>query len=224
MPPRTELVIVPLDGSGEQVILDRSGIWAAQDWSLDGNRLLVSYQTLHILQRASSALFELDLDAAKEEMSRARSSSKPPGPKDEDGIPSGGGLRVVLPLARTIDCSNARYAPDSKSIALVGSSLQPPPDRLIDPAQYSSSFELRVLDLDGGNSRLLCREPDIFGGPISWSPNGRQVLFARFKNKDAAVNPDPDPPGDTIAIWSIGRDGTNLRRLTTGWCPDWRNR
>jgi hypothetical protein len=225
LPPRTELVISPLDCSGEQVILDRSGIWVAQDWSLDGKRLLVSYRSSGILQRASSALFELDLDAAKEEMSRARSNLKPPGPIDVDGIPSGGGLRVVLPLARTIGWSG-RYAPDGKSVALVGSSLQPPTDGLIDPAQYASSFELRVVDLGGGNSRALCREPDIFGGPICWSPDGREVLFARFNNKEEAVNvnPDRDPPGDTLAIWSIGRDGTNLRRLTTGWCPDWRNR
>jgi Tol biopolymer transport system component len=224
LPPRTELVIAPLDGSGEQVILDRLGIWAAHDWSLDGKRLLVSYQSSHILQKAAHALFELDLDAAKEEMSRARSSPKPASPADEEGIPSGRGLRVVLKRSRTILCTSARYAPDGTSVALISSSLQPPEDGLIDPAQYASSFVLRLIDLDGGQSRVLCSEPDIFAGPISWSPDGRQVLFARFNDKNAAVNPDPDPPGDALAIWSIGRDGTNARRLTTGWCPDWRNR
>jgi Tol biopolymer transport system component len=224
LPPRSELVIAALDCSGQQVILDRSGIWLPHDWSPDGKRMLVSYKTSLNPQKASYALFELDLDAAKEEMSRARSSPKPPGPKDEDGIPSGGGLRVVLPLARTIGSSIARYAPDGKSIALFGSSLEPPSDDLIDPARYPSGLELRVLDLDGGNSRVLCREPDIFGGPICWSPDGRQVLFARFNDKNAAIKPVLEPPGDIFTIWSIGRDGTNLRRLTTGWCPDWRNR
>ena len=91
-------------------------------------------------------------------------------------------------------------------------------------ARYPSGLELRVLDLDGGNSRVLSGEPDIFGGPICWSPDGRQVLFARFNDKNAAIKPDREPPGDIFTIWSIGRDGTNLRRLTTGWCPDWRNR
>ena len=94
LPPRSEFVIAALDCSGQQVILDRSGIWLPHDWSPDGKRMLVSYTTSQNPQKASYALFELDLDAAKEEMSRARSSPKPPGPKDEDGIPSGGGLRA----------------------------------------------------------------------------------------------------------------------------------
>ena len=133
LPPRSELVIAALDCSGQQVILDRSGIWLPHDWSPDGKRMLVSYKTSLNPQKASYALFELDLDAANEEMSRARSSPKPPGPKDQDGIPSGGGLRVVLPLARTIGSSIARYAPDGKSIACFGSSLEHPSDELIVP-------------------------------------------------------------------------------------------
>ncbi len=224
LPLRTELVIAALDGSGEQVILDCPGLWAAQDWSPDGKRLLVSYQTSHILQKVSSALFELDMDAAKEEMSRVRSSVKPVSAPMENGVPSGGGLRVVLPLTRTLGCSSARYAPDAKSVALIRSTLQPPTEDLIDPSKYASSFELSARDLDGGNSRALCQEPDIFGGPICWSPNGRDILFARFNDKDWAINPDREPAGDILAIWSIGRDGKNLRRLTAGWCPDWGNR
>ena len=89
----------------------------------------------------------------------------------------------MLPLARTIVCSIARYAPDGKWIALVGSSLAIPPDQLIDPAQYASSFDLRVLELGMGDSRVLCREADIFSGPICWSPDGRQVLFVRFSDR-----------------------------------------
>ena len=62
---------------------------------------------------------------------------------------------------------------------------------------------------------VLCLRPDIFAGPICWSPDGQQILFTRFSDKDVAANPDPDPPprGDVFEIWSIGRDGTNLRRL-----------
>jgi hypothetical protein len=52
--------------------------------------------------------------------------------------------------------------------------------------------------------------------PICWSPDGRQVLFARFNDRNAAIKPDRDLPGDIFTIWSIGRDGTNLRRLATG--------
>jgi Tol biopolymer transport system component len=221
--PRTEVVVAQLDSSADDVVLDRPGIWAPEDWSPDGKRLLVAYLSSPILQRASSALFELDLDTAKAEMSRTRSSPKLSDPRDEDGAPKGGGLRVVLPLTRTLGCASARYAPDGKSIALVCSSLQPEPDQLIDPAQYSSSFVLRVLDLDGKKPRALCGEPDIFGGPICWSPDGRQILFARFNNAKDAVRPDPEATGDNMAIWSIGRDGGGLRQLTTGWCPDWRN-
>lgn len=225
IPPRTELIIAQLEGSSEEVVLDRPGLWAPQDWSTDGKRLLVSYRSSMILQKASSALFELDIVAAREEIARLRSSPKRPEPEKDGDVPTGGGLRVVLPPRREIGCGSARYSPDGTSIALIGSSLVPPKDDLIDPAAYASSFELRVHDLEGGKARVLCREPDIFGGPLCWSPDGSRILFARTGARENPGRSNRGQAGDEgMAIWSIGTDGANLRRLTSGWCPDWRAR
>ena len=225
LPPRTELVIAQVDGTSEDLVLDRPGVWVPLDWSPDGTRLLVAYQTSLIFQRSSSALFELDLVAAREEISRLRSNPARSEPEKEGEVPSGGGLRVVLPLKRTIGCGSARYSPDGKSIALVESTLVPPKDDLIDPAKYASSFELRVRNLESKQDRVICHESDIFGGPICWSPDGSQILFARTGASGKVGRLFRTPSGDDgLAIWSVGADGGNLHKLTSGWCPDWRVR
>lgn len=220
--PRTELVISALDGSGEEVVLDRPGIWAPCDWSPDGQRLLVTYQSTPAIQFASSALFELDLSAARKEPQAG--SDDPGGIKGSDKEPSGGGLRVVRTLARGLGCGIARYSPDGQSIAMVGSSLVTRGDGLIDPARFASSFALSVCDRDGKGERMLFGEPGVFGGPICWSPDGGQILFARFDDLKTLGNPEPESAGDLLSIWSVGRDGKGLKRITGGWCPDWRGR
>ena len=224
-PPRSELVIAQLDGASEDVVLDRPGLWSPLDWSPDGKRLLVSYLSSRILQRASSAVFELDLVAAREHMNRVGSNPKPPDPEKDGEVPTGGGLRVVLPLRRTLGCGSARYSPDGKSIAFIESSLVPPKDDLIDPAKFAASFELKVRDLAGERDRVVCRESDIFGGPLCWSPDGGHILFSRTGAAEKTSIFSRAKPGDQgMAVWSIGVDGQNLRKVTSGWCPDWRAR
>ncbi len=221
--PRTELVVAPIDGSGEDVVLDRPGVWVPVDWSPDGTRLIVSYMSTPILQKASSARFELDLAAARAAIGRGGSRPDEPGEDNGAVAPQGAGLRVIVPFSRELGGSAARYSPDGKEIAFMGSTLRPEPEALIDPARYAASFELRVIDRGSGAARVIFRGPDIFGGPICWSPDGGQILFARYDRPDQAVTPDREPPGDIMTIWSIGRDGRGLRAITPGWSPDWRS-
>jgi len=73
---------------------------------------------------------------------------------------------------------------------------------------------LWVMDTNGENQRQLTNIRD--GGPV-WSPDGRQIAFARLSSDD------PDSKG----IYVINADGSNLMRLTDGqydgepaWSPD----
>ena len=156
--PATELVVAPIDGRGENVVLDRPGVWEPLDWSPDGGRLLVSYMSTPILQRASSALFELD-PVAEAGVSGDRSQPRRTAERDLGKAPEGGGLRVILPVSRLLGCSSARYSPDGEAIALIGSTLRLESEGMIDPSRFASSFELRLLDRSGGTLRLLFRAP-----------------------------------------------------------------
>lgn len=220
---RTQLVVAAVDGSGESVLLDRPGCWEPKDWSPDGTRLLVSYMSTPIMQKSSSGLFELDIAAAETGVGGGGPPARRPEEGGEEKVAEGGGLRAILPVTRGLARSAARYSPDGKTIATLGSTLRPEAQGLIDPSRFAASFELGLLDLDGGAYRVLCHEPDLSGGPICWSPDSRQILFARFDSREKAIAPEHAPAGDILSIWSIGRDGGGLRQVTGGWCPDWRS-
>jgi hypothetical protein len=219
LPPRTQVVIARTDGTAEEVVLDRPGIWAADDWSPDGKRLLLSYMSSPILQRASSALYDLDLAEARAQSASGAVPDNPAGTSSQH-VPEGHGLRPILPVARGL-ARNCRYSPDGKSIALVGPIIVPRPEGLIDPKEYASGVVLSLYDLTAAQSRVLCSTGDIFGGPICWSPDGAEILFTRFLNAESASQGNPDVQTDIHAIWAVQFDGQGLRRITTGWCPDW---
>ncbi|MDR3618553.1 MAG: DUF1559 domain-containing protein [Paludisphaera borealis] len=223
--PRTQLVVAAVDGSGETVILDRPGLWAPLDWSLDGARLLVSYGSSPSIQSMSMALFELDIAKAEADAESAGLRSRGAEKGDAESVPEGGGLRAILPLKRGLGAMVGRYSPDGKTIAVVRSTLQTEGDALIAPARYVASFELGLLDPDGRAYRVIYKpeKPILFSGPICWSPDGRSILFAQYDRPEQVVTPDPDPDSDVLSIWSIGRDGGEPRRITGGWSADWRS-
>jgi hypothetical protein len=203
---RTQLVVAAIDGSDEKILLDRPGLWNPDDWSPDGTRLLVSFMSSPILQKSSAALFELDITAAEAVTKVSSPQTRRPDQSDPARTPEGGGLRTILPAKRGLAPSAARYSPDGKTIAMLGSTLIPESEELIDPSRFAASFELRLLELSTGASRVILREPDLFGGPISWSPDGRQILCARYDRREQAVSPDREPAGDIIRQ-RVGRTG-----------------
>ena len=101
--PRTELVVAPLDGSFESVVLDRAGVWSPADWSPDGTRLLVSYMSSPVLQRTSTALFELDLREAEAAMKRSREQAQSFEERDAKG-----GVKRGRPEARAAGLKDPR--------------------------------------------------------------------------------------------------------------------
>ncbi|HEU0013735.1 MAG TPA: hypothetical protein VFQ45_08630 [Longimicrobium sp.] len=126
-------------------------------------------------------------------------------------------LRVVDPATgrgrRIARGGGGAWSPDGRWIAYVGAPRY----------EQDHRFQLRVVRPDGTGDRLVYVNPDSTGwsdgicrictwfsngAPHSplWSPDGRRIVFTRLYHA-----------GETL--WSIGVDGSGLRRLTTTLPP-----
>jgi Tol biopolymer transport system component len=211
--PSTQVVIAAIDGSIEEVVLEKAGCWTACDWSPHGQRLLLLYQNTGSPNYGRWDLIELDLHKARYQ--RERMAELRPGDDFASSRAVEGCLRSVtdgLPIAWFAE---PRYSPDGSRIATIFSRRA----RLTDPGLH----ELGVIDV--ANERLEAiaeyRHPDRIHGPICWSPDGTEILIARpLPPVDRRENLATGEPG--LSIWAIRPDGMEARFLTTGWSPDWR--
>ena len=207
--PSAQIFVVGIDGSHEQIVLEKPGLWNVLDWSRDGSKLLLNYTSASSLAYASSSLFEFDLAAAQQVM---KESSKKdytfslfyPGSHQIDTH-----LKLLTGSVQAVD---GRYSPDGKTVALMFERERNP---------YGTRFELGVLDLADLKLRPV-PVPSAPGlrGPICWSPDGREILFSRWLDpKDDKEKMEGE---HGLGIYAIQPDGSHLRFLTTGWSPDWR--
>ena len=84
------------------------------------------------------------------------------------------------------------------------------------------TYEIYVMDADGGNQQRLTNNPNDDRSP-SWSPHGKRIVFVsdrdRFKNDDLVI---------TYEIYVMDADGGNPQNLTNdlnddyspSWSPD----
>lgn len=125
------------------------------------------------------------------------------GPQDNPGF--GSNAPRFSPDGKWI--TYARLLPDSRTAWVYR------PDRE-DRDHFNCDFDLSaarggtqlcLIDLNGGVKELTNDEPPMWNWRAAWSPNGKQLGFAR-----AAA-------GQTASLWIIGADGTNLRKLSDGF-------
>ena len=80
------------------------------------------------------------------------------------------------------------------------------------------TFEIYVMDADGGNQQRLTNHPNDDRSP-SWSPNGKRIAFV--SNRDGHVIGGIP----TFEIYVMDADGKNQQRLTNNpdgdWNPSW---
>jgi hypothetical protein len=180
-------------------------VWRVLDWSPDGKKLLLEHRSSIDLSSTKFGLFELDLGAIE---SKTRGGS----------APEGEGLMPVIPEGPSW-VMDGKYSPDGTTIAALVLPVQETPGgNKLD----FSTVKLTTVDPSRGEMRTVVRYPgEQLWAPLSWSPDGREILFARpLKPDDKREQLAPGEAG--LGIWAIRPDGTNSRFLTTGWCAEWR--
>ena len=85
-----------------------------------------------------------------------------------------------------------------------------------------STYEIYVMNADGGNPRRLTNHPNNDWTP-SWSPDGKRIAFSSDRDEHVIEN---DPGGlPTYEIYVMDADGGNPRNLTNNpnndWTPSW---
>jgi Tol biopolymer transport system component len=126
------------------------------------------------------------------------------------------GRRLVLGMFATPSGGMLAVDSDGTSLSSIGSSssfdIQPqvsPDGTRLAVARWDfdqESYDLYVIDLDGGNETQLTNTPDINEVLPGWSPDGTQITYGTL--------------GNDRSIWIVGADGTSNNRLTSASTTD----
>ena len=112
--------------------------------------------------------------------------------------------------------SQVAFSSDGRSIVFVRT--------LADATGFAGPTVIATMDLTTGRvSELSSTASDASATP-GWSPDGKQIVFFRFGEKDGG---GPVPPR-LSAVWVVDADGQNLRQVSPltlaaqdpGWSPD----
>ena len=105
------------------------------------------------------------------------------------------------------------WSPDGKRIVFCSDR-----DGHVPEGRVFHTYEIYVMDADGGNQQKLTNHPSDDRSP-SWSPDGKRIVFSSDRDNDRNHN---------IEIYVMDADGSNLQRLTNNltededpaWSPD----
>jgi Tol biopolymer transport system component len=223
----TEIAISRLDGSNFDCVLEQRGTWLVEDWSIDGDRLLLSCRGDDPkLEQEKVQLFEFRLTDALVARRRAGFESVARGHEWTAKSASDFLQKVNCELdGLTVEC--ARYSPDGKQLAILAAD----PKKLFAPNELGDDDlsrgrmlrllgKLLVVDRASGKVNRIAEYPDGIRGPICWSSDGATILFSRYLPKDDDRERFSAEKEHGLSIWSVDRDGKNARFITTGWSPD----
>jgi hypothetical protein len=211
----TRVYVAAIDGTSQELVLERPGYWAPQDWSPDGKWLLLHWNDFSKGPVSPQGLVELDMVQVEKAISHAPPHSGWQRKQDE-------ALREVVGKAAPVELNDGRYSPDGKSIAVTAIRK---PDQ---PKEWEAlDFELGVIERATGTYRRGAWYREGLRGPICWSPDGSAILFSRPLPAEDKREGGREEPGALrqewgLGLWSVRPDGTGERLLTTGWSPDWR--
>ncbi len=89
----------------------------------------------------------------------------------------------------------------SDSFGNIQPALSPDRTRIVFSSNRAGSYDLYLMDVDGGNLRRLTTDPGTEGEPV-WMPDGSRVIYAAT------------PKGGQPQIYALGADGKPAQALT----------
>jgi hypothetical protein len=210
----TRIYVAAIDGSSEEMILERPGLWIPEDWSPDGSKLLLEWSEFFDVTLFRTCLLELDMRQVEKFIKDASLFSR--WQRGQNNA-----LKEVLGKASPVEASGGRYSPDGKSIAVTAFR------KTAKPGEWKSlDFELGIIDRATASYQKVAWYEDGLRGPICWSPASAEILFSRtLKEGDKREGGKEDGALRQewgLGLWSIKADGSGARMLTTGWSLDWR--
>lgn len=221
-PDTTEIFTSGIDGANCTCVFEKVGRWVVLDWSPDGKRLLLANREIGRRQEeAASVLFEFQIQDALEERSRNQFSSDWPEKSASKFL-----TQIDLNVGG-MQCNEARYSPTRNELAIAAFNPQKmlapnlvPDDELERGRMMRMLGKIYVHDRDAKSLKKVADYDDGIRGPICWSPDGNDIYFSRYLPKEDDREKMSEDKQHGLAIWGIGRDGTNARFVTTGWSPD----
>ncbi|HBE71866.1 MAG TPA: hypothetical protein DDW52_27305 [Planctomycetaceae bacterium] len=215
----TEIFVSGIDGSNFNPLFEQKGNWIVLDWSPDGKRLLIARR--EFAPKVIVELFEFQLSDAL--LAKQQTEYDPEWT-----------VKTALQFLKPIDLglgdlqvSSARYSPTRSEIAIEAfdpQNMYAP--NMVGDDELSRGRMMRLLskifvfDLDTASSHKVADYEDGIRGPICWSPDGNDVLFSRYLPKGDDREKFAEAKEHGLSIWSVSRDGSNARFVTTGWSPD----
>ena len=106
------------------------------------------------------------------------------------------------------------WSPDGTRIAFISDR-----DGHVRKGGVWTTFEIYVMDADGGNQQNLTNDPKADSSP-SWSPDGKRIAFVSDRDRLLDIHGFP-----TFEIYVMDADGENPQNLTNDrhddWDPSW---
>jgi Tol biopolymer transport system component len=101
--------------------------------------------------------------------------------------------------------------------------FSPDGSKIVFTSDRSGTWQVWVMDANGGNQTQLTFDPLPKDQVPDWSPDGSKIAYLA----DTTGSPVPPGPAGTGDIWVIGADGSNPHPITSGghfigtaWSPD----
>jgi len=225
----TEIAICGFDGSQATYVLEQPGILIVMDWSPDGKRLLLERRYLDVSPHRPNDILQFELAQDQASRARSRGNNGPLRGSAWSATTAPQFLKTLIEGTRHRDPNNARYSPDGRFLAIEFTDQ----DKMYAPNELGENeFErnnmmrylgkLAVFEIATGRFTAIVDDADGLRGPVTWSPDGNEILFSRYLPKGDDREKMAKDKEHGLAIWSVHKDGRGARFVTTGWSPDWR--